>query len=107
AGGAHRSRVKLVRTSAERCKVLFDRNLAGVYRATVSGEILDCNSACARIFGLSSRSELMARGLSAFYCSDTDRQTMLTRLRDQGSLSNFETSMRRADGSEVWVLMNL
>jgi len=107
AGGAHRSRVNLVRASAERFKLLFDRNLAGEYRATVSGRILDCNDACAHIFGFSSRAELIAHGMSDLYRSDTDRQTMFTRLRDHGSLSNFETSLRRVDGTDVWVLMNI
>jgi diguanylate cyclase (GGDEF)-like protein len=49
----------------------------------------------------------MARGTADLYCNDNDRQTILARLRGQGSLSNFETSLRRADGQEVWVLMNV
>jgi len=107
AGGAHRSRVNLVRASAERFKLLFDRNLAGEYRATVEGKILDCNDACAKLLGFSSPADFIAHGISDLYCSDTDRETMFTRLRDQGSLSNFETSLRRADGTQVWMLMNV
>ncbi|HEY3052757.1 MAG TPA: EAL domain-containing protein [Thermoanaerobaculia bacterium] len=107
AGGAHRSRVKLVRASAERFKLLFDRNPAAEYRATEVGGLLDCNDACAKMFGFSSREELMGHGISDLSWSDTDRQTLLTRLRAQGSLSNFETSLRRADGTQIWVLMNV
>lgn len=107
AGGAHRSRVHLVRASAERFKLLFDRNLAGVYRATVEGRILDCNDACARILGFSSRSELIAQGISESYWNDSDRQALLVRLREEGSVSNFETSLRRSDGTQVWVLKNV
>src|SRR6266849_263389 len=107
AGGAHRSRVNLVRASAERFKLLFDRNLAGEYRATVDGEILDCNEACVKLLGFPSRADFMGHGISDLYWSDADRQTMFTRLRDQRSLSNFETSMRRADGTQIWVLMNI
>jgi len=106
AGGAHRSRVRLVRASTERFKLLFDRNPAAEYRATVSGGILDCNDACAKMFGFSSRAELMSHGIADLYWSDTDRQTLLTRLRAHGSLSSFETSLRRADDTRVWVLMN-
>jgi diguanylate cyclase (GGDEF)-like protein/PAS domain S-box-containing protein len=104
--GAHRTRVKLVRTSAERFKLLFDRNPAGEYRANDAGGILDCNDACARMFGFPSRPELMAHGMSDLYGTDTEWQAMFTRLRDQGSLVNVETSLRRADGAEIWVLMN-
>lgn len=106
-GGAHRSRVKLVRASFERFKLLFDRNPAAEYRATAAGGILDCNDACAKMFGFASRAELMAHGISDLYCSDTKWPCMLSRLRDQGSLSNYETSLRRADGTEIWVLMNV
>ena len=107
AGGAHRSRVNLVRRSAERFKLLFDRNLAGEYRATLDGRVLDCNDACAKLLGFSSRADFMAHGISDLYWSDTDRETMFARLREQGSLSNFETSLRRADGTQVWMLMNV
>ncbi len=107
AGGAHRSRVHLVRASAERFKLLFDRNLAGVYRATVEGRILDCNDACARILGFSSRTELMARGIPASFWNEPERQAMLLRLREEGSVSNFETSLRRSDDTQVWVLQNV
>ncbi len=104
--GAHRARVKLVRASAERFKQLFDRNPAGEYRANAAGGILDCNDACARMLGFASRSELMAHGIADLYSSDTEWQTMVARLREQGSLASFETALRRTDGTEIWVLMN-
>src|SRR4029077_14861244 len=37
---------------------------------------------------------------------DTEWQMMVTRLSDQGSLAGFELPLRRADGTQVWVLMN-
>ncbi|HSP14370.1 MAG TPA: EAL domain-containing protein [Thermoanaerobaculia bacterium] len=104
--GAHRTRVKIVRASAERFKLLFDRNPAGEYRANAAGGILDCNDACARMFGFSSRAALMAHGVSDLYSTDTEWQTMVARLRDQGSLASFEIALRRIDGTEIWVLMN-
>jgi diguanylate cyclase (GGDEF)-like protein/PAS domain S-box-containing protein len=104
--GAHRTRVKVVRASAERFKQLFDRNPAGEYRANAAGGILDCNEACARMLGFASRAELMANGVSEIYGTESEWQTMVSRLRDQGSLASFETAVRRADGSELWVLMN-
>jgi len=103
---AHRMRVKLVRASAERFKLLFDRNPLGEYRANESGGVLDCNEACARLFGFGSRADLMAHGMSGLYGNDTEWQTMFARLHDMGSLSNVEVPVRRADGTEVWVLMN-
>src|SRR5438445_10703705 len=101
--GAHRTRVKVVRASAERFKPLFDRNPAGEYRANASGRILACHEACPRMLGFASRAELMAHGLSERSGSDMGWQTMVARLRDQGSLASFETALRRVDGTQVWV----
>ena len=44
----------------KRYRSLFERSLAGVIRTTLDGRILECNDACARIFGFASREELMA-----------------------------------------------
>jgi PAS domain S-box-containing protein len=95
--GAHRTRVKLVRASAERFKQLFDRNPAGEFRANETGGILDCNDACARLFGFGSRAELMASGIADRFVVETTWQSMLGRLRDHGTISSFETAVRRPD----------
>ncbi|MDQ6800446.1 MAG: EAL domain-containing protein [Acidobacteriota bacterium] len=104
--GAHRTRVKVVRASAERFKQLFDRNPAGEYRANAAGGMLDCNDACAKMLGFASRAELMAHGISDVYGSDNEWQMMVARLHDQGSLASFEIPLRRVDGTHVWILMN-
>jgi diguanylate cyclase (GGDEF)-like protein/PAS domain S-box-containing protein len=104
--GAYRTRIKVIRASAERFKQLFERNPAGEYRANAAGGILDCNDACARMLGYTSRADLMAHGVSEAYGADNEWQMMFARLRDQGSLASFEMPLRRADGSQVWVLMN-
>ncbi len=104
--GAHRTRVRVVRASAERFKLLFDRNPAGEYRANAAGGVLDCNDACAKMLGFASRAELMAHGVSDLYSTDSEWQTMVSRLREQGSVTSLETALRRADGTQIWVLMN-
>ncbi len=103
---AHRSRVRLIRASAERFKLLFDRNPAAEYRATIHGGLLDCNEAAAKLFGFASRTELLARGVVDLFWHDTVWQALLTRLREHGSLSNQETELRRSDGTPIWTLVN-
>lgn len=104
---AHRSRVRLIRASAERFKLLFDRNLAGVYRATIDGRILDCNNACARILGFASRHELTDHRIFDSYVQEGDVKDLLRRLRQHGAVSTFETALRRSDGEAIWVLQNV
>jgi len=91
----------------ERYRLLFERNLAGVFRTTIDGRILDCNDALARIFGYHDKDELLAQTAQAVYFDPQDRQDVLNRLLEQGSLMNVETRMRRADGMELWVLENV
>ena len=97
---------KALQESEERYRLLFQRNMAGVYRANLAGQILDCNEACARIFGFSNPQELLARNASELYLSPADRSGFVSRLQERGSLSNLEQCLRRNDGSPVWVLEN-
>ncbi len=92
-----------------RYRDLFERNVAGVFRTTPEGEILEANQACAEIFGYDSPGELMeALGNEAdgAYVNPEDREEVMERLRARGRLENHETRMRRADGSVLWVLEN-
>src|SRR6185437_12458770 len=57
---------KALRDSETRYRLLFERNPAGVYRCTVDGKLLDVNDAFARIFGYSSRDELLQYPITHF-----------------------------------------
>jgi diguanylate cyclase (GGDEF)-like protein/PAS domain S-box-containing protein len=102
-----RSAERRLRESEERYRLLFERNLAGVYRSTLKGRILDCNDALARIFGFADREELLATPASSLYFSVEERERVMSQLRDQGQLSSVEVRMRRHDGEPVWVLENM
>jgi PAS domain S-box-containing protein len=97
---------KALAESEERYRLLFQRNLAGVYRANLAGQILDCNEACARIFGFSDPHDMLARNASELYPSAAGRSGFISLLQERGSLSNLEQCLRRKDGSPVWVLEN-
>jgi diguanylate cyclase (GGDEF)-like protein/PAS domain S-box-containing protein len=92
--------------SEMRYRLLFEGNLAGVYRTTLEGRILDCNDSFARIFGYSSREEVLALPAWDFYPTPEDRKATLARLKERGTLANFEQCLRRKDGNHVWVLEN-
>ncbi|MDP9194474.1 MAG: EAL domain-containing protein [Acidobacteriota bacterium] len=96
-----------LRESEHRYRTLFERNLAGVFRTGADGRILECNDACARIFGFESRDEFLAADASDLYFDDTERERVVKMLREQRQISNFELRLRRRDGSTVWVLENV
>ena len=93
-------------TTEQRYRLLFERSLAGVYRTTLDGRILDCNDACARVLGYDSRKELLESAVVAAYASPDDLSEFISRLQSEKSLTNFERRLLRRDGRPVWVLEN-
>jgi PAS domain S-box-containing protein len=89
-----------------RYRLLFERSLAGVLRTTLDGRILDCNEACARIFGFASREELMATHIRERYAHPDGRKSFLAQLEAEQSVTNYENRLLRKDGSSVWLLAN-
>ena len=96
-----------IRGSEERYRLLFERNLAGVYRSTPDGRLLECNRAYAQMMGYASPAEAMAQPGAAFHPTPDGRERLLERIRGEGSLVNFERAARRKDGSLIWVVENV
>ncbi len=96
-----------VRGSEERYRLLFERNLAGVYRSTPDGRLLECNRAFARMMGYASPAEAMAQPGSAYHAGAEERAQFLDRLRREGSLVNYENQARRKDGGLIWIVENV
>lgn len=94
-------RLKLENESSlqERYRRIFERNLTGLYIANRDGSIIDCNDACAKILGFSSRKDLLENRAHAeqitkdFYGQGTQAQVV-----------NAEHRFRRYNGSWGWVL---
>jgi len=93
-------------SSEKRYRLLFEKSLAGIYRTTLDGRILNCNAAFYRMLGYTSREELLARPAHDLYFSSTDRDKFTALLRSEMGVTNFESSLRRKDGSVIWVLEN-
>jgi len=96
-----------LRGSEERYRLLFERNLAGVFRSTVGGRMLECNRAFAQMMGYASPAEVLAQPAVAFHEDARARVTFLEQLRSEGSLVNLEKKLRRKDGSLIWVIENV
>jgi diguanylate cyclase (GGDEF)-like protein/PAS domain S-box-containing protein len=92
--------------AAERYRTLFERNLAGVYRTTVPGVILECNDAFARILGYAASRDCIGRNVIDHYVQPLQRQCLIDRLTARGTLADVEIELRRRDGAPVWVLAN-
>ncbi len=104
AGRRFTAQAQELESTEQRYRLLFERSLAGVYRATLDGRIVDCNDACASVFGYASRDALLANPMQPGFATDQGREEFITRLRETGSVSHFERGLKRADGRTAWVL---
>jgi diguanylate cyclase (GGDEF)-like protein/PAS domain S-box-containing protein len=95
---------RAVRISEERHRLLFQRNLAGVYRNTLDGRILECNDALAHMLGYESREELMREYAPALYFDPAERERFIALMKVTGSMTSSEICLRRKDGTPVWLL---
>jgi PAS domain S-box-containing protein len=103
----HKRNQEALRESEEWHRLAFERNLAGVYRSTIDGRLLDCNLAFARIFGYQTREEMLAQPVHSIYFDPAERERLMDRLLKVGILTAFEIRLKRKDGSPVWVLENM
>ncbi|MGE0864625.1 MAG: MHYT domain-containing protein [Vicinamibacterales bacterium] len=103
AGRHFTAQAQELESTEQRYRLLFERSLAGVYRATLEGRLLDCNDACATVFGYSSREALLANPAQPGF-SDGQRREFVERLQRDTVVSHFERSLTRPDGQVAWVL---
>lgn len=88
---------------------IFDKALEGIFRSTPQGRFIEANREMARILGYDSPEDLMesVRDISGqLYCDADDRERVFSLLRENGVVKDFETRMRRKDGSVIWVEFN-
>ncbi|HEX7151940.1 MAG TPA: EAL domain-containing protein [Thermoanaerobaculia bacterium] len=95
---------RALRASEQRHRLLFERNLAGVYRNTIGGRMLECNDAMARMLGFDTREEFLALRAGDLYHEPGERERFIELVRSRGAISNIEVCLRRRDGRSVWLL---
>lgn len=93
-----------LRESVVKYRTLFETNQAGVFRSTVDGEFLEYNLKFAQMMGYVSAEEMKGTNSRTLYFSDSDRNTLITRLQMDGKLENYELLVKRRDGSPMWIL---
>jgi diguanylate cyclase (GGDEF)-like protein/PAS domain S-box-containing protein len=90
-----------IQQSEQKYRNLFDNSLVGMFRSSLTdGTVLDANAAILRMFGFDSYEGIRTVSL---YINPTDRETLNQLVLEQGFVENFETQVRRKDGSVFWV----
>ena len=98
--------LEALRASEYQYRSLFERNMAGVFRSTLDGKLVDCNPAFANMFGYS-REELMGIPLHELYFGGKEeRSKWISSLRTESRNVPRELCFRRKDGTALWAVLN-
>jgi PAS domain S-box-containing protein len=97
---------RALQESEERYRLLFERNLAGVWRSTLDGHVLECNAAMARILGYRSPEEAIQESTLERHADVEDGRRFTSLLSELGSLVNYEFDAKKRDGTPVSLLLN-
>jgi PAS domain S-box-containing protein len=89
--------------SEERYHGLFDGIPVGLYRSRLGGEVLDVNPAIVQILSYPDRETLLNVNAAALYFDPAVRDQWTTLLERDGTVTGFESQLRRFDGSTIWV----
>jgi diguanylate cyclase (GGDEF)-like protein/PAS domain S-box-containing protein len=98
-----------LRDAERRYRGLFENAIEGIFRTSIDGEYLDANPALAAIYGYGSADELMhsVRNIGAqLYVDPTRRAEFMRIMREQHSVSDFESEIYRKNGDVIWISEN-
>ncbi len=92
--------------STERYRLLFERNLAGVFQSDLDGRIRNANQAFTSMLGYQDSDELSRRLISELAADPDEIRRFLRELSIQRQISNRELTLINRDGTPVSILMN-
>ena len=97
------------RRAEEKYRSIYENAAEGMFQSLPGGRLLTANPALAQMFGYESP-EQMTKSVShigrQLWIYPDQREDFIRRLREQGSVTGFETQMRRRDGRLLWISLN-
>jgi PAS domain S-box-containing protein len=87
---------------------IFEGSVDGIFRTDLDGHYLEANSALASIYKYASVADFTEHMVSAtsLYVDPQRRQEFRDRIERDGVVTDFESEVRCADGSTVWINEN-
>ena len=94
-----------LKRSEEKYRRLFNEDLTGDFIATCDGEILECNPAFAEIYGFDYLEDDVGSNISQF--NTPDWINLITRLRNEGKIQDYQSWQIRPDNKKIHVVANV
>jgi sigma-B regulation protein RsbU (phosphoserine phosphatase) len=104
----HRMDVTLL-AAEEKYHSIFDHLLEGIFQTTPDGRYLLANMALARIYGYNTPQELMDSVTDIagrLYVEEGRRDEFVRLMREQDTITAFESQIYRKDGTVIWISEN-
>jgi diguanylate cyclase (GGDEF)-like protein/PAS domain S-box-containing protein len=86
---------------------IFENSMEGIFQISPEGRYISANPAMANIFGYDTSEDLMGvlSELSP-YLEPSRRDVFLSTMEETGQVRDFESQVRRRDGSVIWISEN-
>lgn len=96
-----------LKQSEKKYREFFEKDLSGDFLSTIDGKLIDCNPAFLRIIGYQSLEDINENHLLSIYINDKDRDNLIELVKESKEVDNYELSLVRKDGSEIYVIENV
>ncbi|MFB2835300.1 PAS domain S-box protein [Floridanema evergladense] len=98
-----------LRRSELRFRRLFENSQVGIVLTRIEdGLILDANQKFLELTGYSSPDRVIKKKYTTdFYIHQSDRQTAVNQVLQNGQINNYEVQFRRCDGTTLWLLCSV
>lgn len=101
---------KEVEEIAQKYRQIFENASEGIFQSTIDGKPITSNPSMAKILGHDSTESLL-RSITNIakdvYSRPEDREEIINQLKKNGRVDAVELPLKRKDGSEIWVSMNV
>ena len=95
-----------LRESEQRYREVFEKLQVGYFRTSIEGRIESVNPRAAQLLGYDSAAELCTREAADIYFDLVDREALKRQLARDGKVANYAMSLRRKDGTPLYILAN-
>ncbi|HUG08010.1 MAG TPA: PAS domain S-box protein [Acidimicrobiia bacterium] len=92
-----------LRDSEARYRGLFEGVPVGVYRTSITGEILDANPTLIELLGYTDPADVIGRPAQDFYVDPSDREVWRHHIEEEEFLAGHEIQLKRPDGTTIWL----
>ena len=99
-----------LKQSEERYRNIFDNAQEGIFRSISEGRFIMANQSMANMIGYETPEELMTSVTDItrqIYVDPEERAKIKQIIKEQGSVKNYETQLRKKDGSIFWVSLTM